>query len=79
MSSLGRGKCFPQEAEVTVMTKKHEALLDQLMSVAGDPAIVEEALRSLNEEAVQSPNMRAVIRRILEIKQRRNQLIHAAR
>jgi len=62
-----------------VMTKKHEALLDQLMSVAGDPAIVEEALRSLNEEAVQSSDLRAVIRRILEIKQRRNQLVHAAR
>lgn len=61
------------------MTKKHEALLDQLMSVAGDPAIVEEALRSLNEEAVQSSDLRAVIRRILEIKQRRNQLVHAAR
>lgn len=64
---------------MTVMTKKHEALLDQLMSVAGDPAIVEEALRSLNEEAVQSSDLRAVIRRILEIKQRRNQLVHAAR
>lgn len=64
---------------MTVMTKKHEALLDQLMSVAGDPAIVEEALRSLNEEAVQASDLRAVIRRILEIKQRRNQLVHAAR
>lgn len=64
---------------MTVMTKKHEALLDQLMSVAGDPAIVEEALRSLNEEAVQSSDLRAVIRRILEIKQRRDQLVHAAR
>lgn len=64
---------------MTVMTKKHEALLDQLRSVAGDPAIVEEALRSLNEEAVQSSDLRAVIRRILEIKQRRNELVHAAR
>lgn len=64
---------------MTVMTKKHEALLDQLMSVAGDPAIVEEALRSLNEEAVPSSDLRAVIRRILEIKQRRNRLVHAAR
>ncbi|MEO6331587.1 MAG: hypothetical protein ABIP09_03395 [Gemmatimonadaceae bacterium] len=64
---------------MAVMTKKHEALLDQLMSVAGDPAIVEEALRSLNEEAVQSSDLGAVIRRILEIKQRRNQLVHAAR
>lgn len=64
---------------MTVMTKKHEALLEQLMSVAGDPAIVEEALRSLNEQAVQSSDLRAVIRRILEIKQRRNELAHAAR
>lgn len=59
------------------MTKKHEELLDQLIAVAGDPTIVEEALRTLNEDQPQPPDMRAVIRRILEIRQRRNQLAHA--
>lgn len=63
---------------MTVMTRKHEELLDQLMAVAGDPVIVQEALRSLNEDGSQPSDMRAVIRRILEIKQRRNQLVHAA-
>jgi len=59
------------------MTKKSEALLDQLVAVAGDPVIVEEALRSLNQEASEPPKMRDIIRRILEIKQRRNEVVHA--
>lgn len=59
------------------MTKKSEALLDQLIAVAGDPVIVEEALRSLNQEASEPPKLPEIIRRILEIKQRRNELDHA--
>ena len=62
---------------VTVMTRKRRALLDQLIAVAGDPTIVEQALRSLNEEASEPPDMRAIVRRILEIRKQRNELVHA--
>jgi hypothetical protein len=62
---------------LTVMTKKSEALLEQLVAVAGDSAIVEEALRTLNEESSDPPKMPDIIRRILEIRQRRNELAHA--
>lgn len=62
---------------MTVMTKKNEALLDQLVAVAGDPLIVQEALHSLNEESSEPPKMREIIRRILEIRQRRNEFAHA--
>jgi hypothetical protein len=62
---------------LTVMTKKSEALLDQLLAVAGDPAIVEEALKGLNQEAPDPPTLREIIRRILEIKQRRHEMVHA--
>lgn len=61
---------------MTVMTKKREELLDQLLAVAGDPALVEEALRSLNERGSKPPTMRDIIRRILEIKSQRNDSIH---
>jgi hypothetical protein len=60
-----------KEAHVTVMTRKSSALLDQLTAVAGDPDIVEEALRSLNESSSHAPDLREIIRRILEIKQSR--------
>ena len=59
------------------MTKKSEALLEQLVAIAGDSAIVEEALRTLNEEFSDPPKMRDIIRRIFEIKQRRNELAHS--
>lgn len=58
---------------MTVMTRKSEALLDQLVAIAGDPSIVQEALRELNEESAKPPEMREIVRRILEIRQRRNQ------
>jgi hypothetical protein len=37
------------------------------MSVAGDSQIVYWALRTLNEESAEAPDMRQIIRRILEI------------
>jgi hypothetical protein len=64
---------------LTVMTKKSEQLLDQLIAVAGDADTVEEALRSLIEEADSPPQMRDIVRRILEIRERRNQLAHSAK
>lgn len=59
------------------MTKKSEALLDQLVAVAGDPEIVEEALKALNQETAEPPTLREIIRRILEIKQRRDEAAHS--
>jgi hypothetical protein len=59
---------------MTVMTKKREALLDQLIAVAGDPILVEQALRSLNEESATPPTMREIIRRILELRHKRNEV-----
>lgn len=64
---------------MTVMTKKSEELLDQLIAVAGDADTVEEALRSLIEEADSPPQMRDILRRILLIRERRNQLAHSAK
>lgn len=63
---------------MTILTRKKEALLEQLTAVAGDPDIVEEALRSLNEESASPPELRDIVRRILEIRQRRSQVAHAA-
>lgn len=62
---------------MTVMTRKQEALLDQLVAIAGDPEIVERALRSLNEESASPPDMRALVRRILELRQRQDSEVHA--
>lgn len=57
---------------MTVMTKKSEALLDQLVEVAGDADLVEEALRSLRDESDAPPDLRLILRRILELRERRN-------
>ncbi len=53
---------------MTIMTRKNEAVLQQLIQLAGDSRVVEEALRSLNEESTKAPTMREVVRRILELK-----------
>ncbi len=63
---------------MTVMTKSQQALLDQLVAVAGSPEVVFEALRSLNEEASTVPDLRDVIRRILEIRQKHEELVETA-
>jgi len=63
---------------MTVMTRKQEELLGQLVAIAGDSETVQQALRSLNEEASTPPDMRQVVRRILEIRQQRNELAHSA-
>jgi len=64
---------------MTVMTKKSEALLDQLVEVAGDADLVEEALRSLRDESVASPDLRLILRRILELRERRIREMEPAR
>ena len=56
---------------MTVMTKKGAELLEQLTAVAGDAEIVHEALSDLLAESSQPPELRDIIRRILEIRQQR--------
>jgi hypothetical protein len=63
---------------MTAMTRKQEALLRQLVAVAGDPEIVEEALRTLNEESGSADDMKIIVRRILEIRLSRNSVAHSA-
>ena len=53
---------------MTVMTSKKERLLDYLMAIAGDPLIVQQALRELNAELPDAPDAEAVVRRIYKIK-----------
>ena len=53
---------------MTVMTRAHEALLERLIQLAGDPLIVQSALRQLNAELEGPPTVEALIRRILELK-----------
>jgi len=61
------------------MTKKSEALLEQLVAVAGDAELVEEALRSLTEETDAPLSMRDIVRRILELRDRRDGVMQLAR
>jgi hypothetical protein len=60
---------------MTVLTKKRERLLDQLVELAGDPLIVQEALRELNSEHATPPNVEQIVRRILELKEREGQAL----
>jgi hypothetical protein len=55
------------------MTKRQRELLDQLIAVAGSSDLVQEALRSLNEERREAPDLREVVRRILELRQKREE------
>lgn len=64
---------------MTVMTRKSQALLDQLIAIAGDADTVEAALRSLNEESDSPPELRDIVRRILELLNQRNHETHATR
>jgi hypothetical protein len=53
------------------MTRKQSAMLDQMVAVAGDPAIVEEALRALQDTPADPRDIRTLVRKILEIRQQR--------
>jgi hypothetical protein len=53
---------------MAVMTRRHEDLLDQLVELAGDPLIVQRALRDLNAELEEPPKLEQLVRRILELK-----------
>jgi hypothetical protein len=63
---------------MTVLTRKREALLDQLIGLAGDPTLVERAIRELNEESGSPPTMPQIVRRILVLKQELAQSAPAA-
>lgn len=60
---------------MTVLTKKRERLLDQLVELAGDPLIVQEALRELNSELATPPNVEQIVRRILELKEKEDRAL----
>lgn len=62
---------------MTVMTQKQKELLDQLIAVAGSSELVLEALKSLNEDSHDSNDIRNVIRRILELRHKREELASA--
>jgi hypothetical protein len=53
---------------MTALTRKREALLEQLIELAGDPLIVQRALRELNSELPAPPTVEQLVRRIFELK-----------
>ncbi|MEP7347672.1 MAG: hypothetical protein ABI877_20550 [Gemmatimonadaceae bacterium] len=52
------------------MTRKQESLLEQLIKLAGDATLVQQALQELNSEREDPPTVREVVRRILELRER---------
>lgn len=64
---------------MTVLPRKSEMVLQALIALAdGDPEIVERALRELNERAASPPDVKELMRRILEIRKERNTATAAA-
>jgi hypothetical protein len=53
---------------MTVMTRKSEQLLNQLIAFAGDGELVHRALRELNIETGAPPTLEAVARRIVALR-----------
>ena len=53
---------------MTVLTCKQETLLDQLIELAGNPLIVQQALRELNGELSEPPTVEQLVRRIFSLK-----------
>lgn len=62
---------------MTVMTRKQQEFLDQLIAVAGSPELVVEALKSLNAESSKPPGIREAVRRILELRKKRDEEVPA--
>lgn len=57
------------EAELpsmTVLTRKQERLLEQLIALAGSGEAVQRAIRSLNDEHRTPPTLEEIVVRILE-------------
>jgi hypothetical protein len=53
---------------MTVLSRKSEAFLEQLIQLAGDPDIVRQALRTLNDELQRPPTAEELVERILTLK-----------
>lgn len=51
---------------MTVMTRQNTQLLEQLIGLAGSSEVVERTLRDLNQELGRPPQLREVVKRILE-------------
>jgi hypothetical protein len=56
---------------MTVMSKEQEALVERLVSVAGDPRILQEALERLRNTVPTPLKLEDIVRVILEIKAER--------
>lgn len=63
---------------MTVLTRKREKLLDQLVDLAGDPLVVQRALRELNSELNSPPSVEQIVRRILKLKEKEGALLTVA-
>lgn len=53
---------------MTVLSGRREDLLEQLVQLAGDPFIVEQALRELNAELSEPPTVEQLVERILQLR-----------
>ena len=51
-----------------VMTSEQEELLSKLVQFAGDPVIVQEALRELNSAAEDPPTVEKILQKIVALK-----------
>ncbi len=51
-----------------VMTRRREELLKRLVRWAGDPVIVQDALRDINSEGNREPNVGDLVKRIVFLK-----------
>lgn len=53
---------------MTVLSGRREDLLEHLVRLAGDPFLVEQALRELNAELPDPPTVEQVVERILTLR-----------
>lgn len=53
---------------MTVLSGRREDLLEHLVRLAGDPFLVERALRELNAELPDPPTVEQVVERILTLR-----------
>ena len=62
---------------MTVMSRAQEGILQKLIEFAGDPVIVQDALRDLKADET-APTLEQVLFRILQLKRERGLLEEAA-
>lgn len=62
-----------------MMTRKQERLLHELVTFAGGPLVVQEALAQLNDELGRPPTLEQLVRRISQLRTEHNPTLAAAR